>query len=421
MSNLNINNVDVQRIISVLNELNWKMEVCSCLTMSTMDKILSSEKQIEENFPNHKTLMKVLKNHYNIMMSFRQDHLIFKDDRKEEKLDDDSNEEEEGLKEVIKERQDLKHLEDNLYETHPLVKSTKNVYRELKGNWKFIDFIKSLRQDKEITEFSDNFTLLLLSYIKKSKMTLEEEYSEKDLNATLTKKIEDMKDQIREKQNKLDKLKEDKKNFKNECTENLEGIKNKIENLKLSTENSMKKKEYDINQRLEIENKNHQETLDRLSKNYKAKEEEFKTMKKDKADEEKQLIGELEAEEGKLSSNIQNYDTTNRDYKRTNADYTKEIANLNENIKKSTIELAKNKEQFELYDKAQKDYEEKVAKDDKDRLMEEFACNWIQNQFRGFLTRKQLKRKYGKIVAGLKKIPPDMSIEKDPKKAKKKK
>ena len=59
MSNLNINNVDVQRIISVMNEMRWKMEICSCLTMSTMDKVLANEKFLEDNFG--KNILKLLK------------------------------------------------------------------------------------------------------------------------------------------------------------------------------------------------------------------------------------------------------------------------------------------------------------------------------------------------------------------------
>ena len=40
--------------------------------------------------------------------------------------------------------------------------------------------------------------------------------------------------------------------------------------------------------------------------------------------------------------------------------------------------------------------------------MEAFACNIIQNNFRGYITRKINKKKFGKILTGLKKIKPDM-------------
>jgi hypothetical protein len=418
MSNLNVNNVDVQRMISVLNELNEKMQICSCLTMLTMDKVLGNEKYLEENYGKH--VLKILKNHHNNMMKFRTANLMYLEERKEEKNDDESGDEEEGPKTVNKEKQNLKEIEDDIYESHPLVKSTKNVYRELKGNFKLIEYMKSLRADKEIVDFSDDIWGIIQANIKKSKMTLEEEQSERDLNLTLNKKIDDMEQQIKEKKNKLNKLIEDKTNFKNNCTANLEEIKNEIENLKKSTVDDMGNLENNINNRLEEENKYHLEILDKHKDKHNKKMEEFSSLKQEKAIEEKESSGFLVADEDKVIKKIQELDDINREFKRKTEDNSKDVHNLNEEIKKANILLNKGNEQFSLYSKYQKEYDKKVDDNDQERLMEEYACSWIQRDFRGFLSRKQLKKKYGKIVKGLKKPVPDMTVDKDPKAKKKK-
>ena len=131
----------------------------------------------------------------------------------------------------------------------------------MKENPKLVEYLKSIRADKEITGFSYDLAEVILSEISKSKMTLEEEQSERDLNLTLTNKIDDMLVQIKEKKNKLEKLIEDKTNFKKSCTANLADIKSQIENLKKSTVDEMTNLENEINDNLEQANKQHQEDI----------------------------------------------------------------------------------------------------------------------------------------------------------------
>jgi hypothetical protein len=80
MSNLNINNIDVQRVINVFNELKWKMELCSCLTINTFEKIRSKKDLIEKEFGSK--IMKLLDDHYDYMIKFRTNHLIYKEEKK---------------------------------------------------------------------------------------------------------------------------------------------------------------------------------------------------------------------------------------------------------------------------------------------------------------------------------------------------
>jgi hypothetical protein len=418
MSNLNVNNVDVQRMILVLRELQWKIDVCSCLTMSTFDSIKSYKDTIIDSFGER--IFNILQKHYDIMCDFRQENLIYKEERKEEKNEDESGEEDEGPKEITKEKQNLKHIKEEIFQTHPLSKSTKNIYRELKENPKLVEYLKSIRADKEITGFSNDLAEVILSEICKSKMTLEEEQSERDLNLTLTNKIDDMLIQIKEKKNKLEKLIEDKTNFKKNCTANLADIKNQIENLKKSTIDEMTNLENEINDNLESANKLHQEDIKADTAQLEKINQTFLQRKGENAGEEKILVGELNDEENKLKVLIDTYDANFRDHKKNIEDLNKDIMYADINIKISKEEKDRNKEQFELYDKNQKSYEEKVKQDNMERIMEEYACNWIQNIFRGYTTRKQLRKKYVKILAGLRKVKPDMTVDKDPKKNKRK-
>ena len=81
MSNLNVNNIDVQRMINVFKELQWKMELCSCLTMNTFDKIKSKKEFIEKEFG--EKVYGLLETHYDHMTQFKSKHLVYKEDKKE--------------------------------------------------------------------------------------------------------------------------------------------------------------------------------------------------------------------------------------------------------------------------------------------------------------------------------------------------
>ena len=66
-------------------------------------------------------------------------------------------------------------------------------------------------------------------------MTLEEEESETHLNMVLKQKINDLKDQIRIKTARYEKLKEDRTKFKNQCQQQISEINTEIKKLKDNT------------------------------------------------------------------------------------------------------------------------------------------------------------------------------------------
>ncbi len=208
MSNLNVNNIDVQRIINVLNELNNKMQICSFLTYRTMENIENNMEAIKERIVNKEFFID-LERHFNFMKEFRVSHIEIKEEEKEfeknsELKDDDNLEEEEGdapVKEKeIKEREDLIGIEEKTSQsTQDLAKSTRSFCRKYHKEMFIIKEMKIFRLDPELNKFCDNFTVFLDNYIKKTKMTLEEEESEKGLNINLKAKIHDLENQIRTK------------------------------------------------------------------------------------------------------------------------------------------------------------------------------------------------------------------------------
>lgn len=83
MSNLNINNIDVQRIINLLNELKSKIDLCSILTFKTVERTLISREEIINAFQSDE-LIKDFENHYKFMINFKTTHLEYTEDESKE-------------------------------------------------------------------------------------------------------------------------------------------------------------------------------------------------------------------------------------------------------------------------------------------------------------------------------------------------
>ena len=82
MSNLNINNTDVQRIININNELQNKIELCSCLTFKTMEAFELHKESLRNMLTDEQ--IKDISDHFELMTNFQNTHLIIK---KEEQKD----------------------------------------------------------------------------------------------------------------------------------------------------------------------------------------------------------------------------------------------------------------------------------------------------------------------------------------------
>jgi hypothetical protein len=121
MSNLNINNIDVQRIINILVELKSKTEICSFLTIKTMEKIMANIDEIKGKLrkPN---ILKDLSKHHDYMMSFKSKHLIIKEEVKEGEKNPDVDESQVSgdqiqVDELIREKENLDDI-DGKYIVH---------------------------------------------------------------------------------------------------------------------------------------------------------------------------------------------------------------------------------------------------------------------------------------------------------------
>ena len=56
MSNLNINNIDVQRVINVLQELKRKLQLLSFFTIQTMEKLTTNDEELLVHFQEEKII-----------------------------------------------------------------------------------------------------------------------------------------------------------------------------------------------------------------------------------------------------------------------------------------------------------------------------------------------------------------------------
>jgi len=118
MSNLNVNNIDVQRIINLMRELNLKIDFCSILTFKTLEKINSSRDEIINVLQNEE-FMKDLDEHLELMRSFKDTHLEIKEEdvKESEKSNEvkedeviDSEDQNQNMEKIIK-RENLQDID----------------------------------------------------------------------------------------------------------------------------------------------------------------------------------------------------------------------------------------------------------------------------------------------------------------------
>jgi len=173
MSNLNYNNIDVQRILNVLNELYLKLNICSFLSFANLDVHFEEirERITDEN------LMKDLEEHFEKIKVFREEHIEIKDEddntnknpgEEEEELDDEGVAKE---KEVTKkEKTDLKDITEETSEhTKKLANSIRNFCRKYYRNEEFhklilenkvhkygIDKLLFIKNDRYILSIGNN-------------------------------------------------------------------------------------------------------------------------------------------------------------------------------------------------------------------------------------------------------------------------
>lgn len=249
-------------------------------------------------------------------------------------------------------------------------------------------------------------------------MTLEEEKSDLALNKHLTAKIIDLENQINEKQNKYEKLKKERQDFKTNCINSIEDMDNEIKMLQENTENDLKQLEEQVNTSLNEIAKESGESAGKLKERLNGVIERLEKKKLDNAEEEKKLIEAYNAAEGQVRTYIDEYDKDMEMFKELNDNLSKENNTLKVEMASKKNNRDRLKEEFETTEIAHKKHLEKVNEMNYANEVKVRASEWIQAQFKGFWIRKSLRKKY-KFLAALKKPkiePPNPNDKKNPKK-----
>ena len=396
MSQLNYNNIDVQRMLNVLQETHNKFTICSFLSYGNLNL---NYDEIRSKITNE-TLLQDLEAHWEKVKAFRENHIEIQVEDKDEEKSEEEEEDEEGQgkeKELVqKERLDLKEIDENTSETtQELAKSIKNFCRKYYRDKEFMSLCKEYRNDPDITDFLDKFENTIMShYDKKTKMTLEEEESETKLNTTLRQKINDLKDQIQTKTTKFEKLKKERQDFKADCQKKINDINNEIQKLKSSTTDNLKELTDEINKELNDRKEQNDKDLEDLRKEHQQAIEEFNDKKKADNDNEGFLKGEYNKYENQLRAVINDYDGTMTRDKIDIEEKNKLKQQLDLILGSTKTDLATVEHKYKLFNENFLMTQQKCKDVDYDNKVKERAIEWMQAQFRGFWTRKTMRKKY---------------------------
>ena len=401
MSKLNYNNIDVQRLLNVLSELFLKLKICSFISYNNLDENLN---EISTHISNEE-LLNDLKDHYELLKKFREKHLIQEEEdakgkegnEEEEEREYDEDRQGKEKEELKKEKMDLYGIEENTSdETKALAyncrKFCRKYYRD-KEFLKIIDETKGLDQD--IVDFIQKFNEVIVPhYQKKTKMTLEEEESETHLNAVLRQKINDLQDQIRIKTDRYEKLKKDRANFKKKCQEQISEINTEIKQLKDNTTDKLNELITKHNEDLNKKKEENDKKLESLRREHERAIEDFNQKKSNDAGQEKALRDAYETQEKKYAAVIGEYDIDMQNNKKDLEEKNKEKEQLTAILenKKDELDTLENK-----YKCLQENFlitQQKCKDVDYLNKVKERSVEWIQAQFRGFWTRKTMKKKY---------------------------
>lgn len=427
MSKLNYNNIDVQRILNVLSELYDKFQICAFLSYSSLEQYYPELKEKLEDDPQ---LLQDITDHYELMKQFREKHIQINDEENEgnkaanEEEEEEFDEEGQGKEKEIakKERTDLQGItEETSDETKKLAKSVRNFCRKYYRNEAFLNMAKNnTEQNEDIDIFTQKFQEVILPYYqKKTKMTLEEEESETHLSTVLRQKINDLKDQIKNKKAKYEKLKKDRELFKEECKKKIADIQSEIKRIKDSTTDELNEMGKKVNDELNRKKEENDKSLEGLRKEHEKVIEDFAESKKKDGEIEAANKDEYTKKENVLRGVIKEYDSLMEQDKKDICEKKKEKEQLNIVLTttKTELDTVQNKynvlvKNFLLTQQNNKDV-------DYSNKVKERSVEWIQAQFRGYWIRKTLRKKYKFLnVLRVPKIPPP---EDDDKKKKKKK
>ena len=414
MSKLNYNNIDVQRLLNVLNELFLKFKICSFISYQNLDENLDNIK----NKITNEELKKDINDHYELLKKFREKHIIQEEEdqngkqgnEEEEEREYDEDQKDKEKNEKKKEKMDLIGVEENSSEeSKNLAYNCRKFCRKYYRDKEFLALIDEYKgQNPDIDGFIKNFEEVIVPhYQKKTKMTLEEEVSETHLNAVLRQKIDDLKYQIQTKTEKYEKLKKDRQQFKQECQKKISEINTEIKKLKDNTTDKLNELISKHNEDLNKKKEENDKKLESLRREHERAIEDFNQKKSTDAGQEKALRDAYETQEKKYAAVIGEYDIDMQNNKKDLEEKNKEKEQLNAILenKKDELDTLENK-----YKVLQENFlltQQKCKDVDYLNKVKERSVEWIQAQYRGYATRKAGKKKYKFLKA--------LNVDKKPK------
>ena len=401
MSKLNYSNIDVQRLLNVLSELFIKFKICGFISYKNLDENLSEIIQKAQN----QELIQDLKDHYELLKKFREKHIIQEEEENKEK---EGNEEEEDREydeenkgkekdETKKEKMDLIGIEENTSEeTKSLAYNCRKFCRKYYRDKEFIKLIDETKgADPDIDEFIKKFEEVIVPHFqKKTQMTLEEEQSETHMNAVLRQKINDLQDQIQIKSAKYEKLKKDREKFKKDCQEQINKINEEIKNLKDITNDKLNALIKEHNEDLNKKKEENDKKLESLRREHERAIEDFNTKKNTDAGQEKALRDAYETQEKKYAAVIGEYDIDMQNNKKDMEEKNKEKEQLIAILENKKDELDTLENKYQVLKENFLLTQQKCKDVDYMNKVKERSVEWIQAQFRGYWTRKTMKKKY---------------------------
>ena len=401
MSKLNYSNIDVQRLLNVLNELFLKMKICSFISYKNLDENLT---EISSKIQNQE-LVQDLKDHYELLKKFREKHIIQEEEdtkgkegnEEEEEREYDDDKQGKEKEETKKEKMDLIGVEENSSEeSKALAYNCRKLCRKYYRDKEFIKIIDENRgADPDIDDFIQKFEDVIVPHFqKKTQMTLEEEESETHMNAVLRQKINELQDQIQTKTAKYEKLKKDRAKFKNDCQEEIKKINKEIATIKDDTTKELndliQKHNEDLNRKKEENDKK----LENLRREHERAIDDFNQKKSADAGQEKALRDAYETQEKKYAAVIGEYDIDMQNNKKDMEEKNKEKEQLTAILENKKDELDTLENKYQVLKENFLVTQQKCKDVDYLNKVKERSVEWIQAQFRGYWTRKTMKKKY---------------------------
>ena len=401
MSKLNYSNIDVQRLLNVLSELFLKFKICSFISYKNLDENMTEISQKTQN----QELLQDLKDHYELLKKFREKHIIQEEEdtkgkegnEEEEEREYDEDRQGKEKEETKKEKMDLIGVEENSSEeSKTLAYNCRKLCRKYYRDKEFIQLIDLTRgADPDIDDFIQKFEEVIVPHFqKKTQMTLEEEESETHMNAVLRQKINDLQDQIQVKTAKYEKLKTERAKFKKDCQEEINNINQEIKTLKDTTTDKLNKLINKHNEELNKKKEENDKKLESLRREHERAIEDFNQKKSTDAGQEKALRDAYETQEKKYAAVIGEYDIDMQNNKKDMEEKNKEKEQLTAILENKKDELDTLENKYQVLKENFLVTQQKCKDVDYLNKVKERSVEWIQAQFRGYWTRKTMKKKY---------------------------